>query len=100
MDHALRGGRAAPQTIEVFQRAAMDFCTRGGKRLGRRLRAGEAEHLMSRLDKFPNDGRADEAGGTGHQDTHLDLLWFMANSINISPDNVVAAFLVVNDYIL
>ena len=29
---------------------------------------------MARVSKFLNDGRADETGGTGHENTHSDLL--------------------------
>lgn len=34
----------------------------------------EAEHLMTRIEEFLNDGRADEACSTCDKDTHVILL--------------------------
>jgi len=34
------------------------------------LFSASAEHLMTRADEFPNDGRADEAGGTSYEYRH------------------------------
>jgi hypothetical protein len=78
----------------------MDFGTGGGKRPGTRIRAGKTEHLMARFDKFLNDGRADESGGPGYKDTHMDLLLFMVGLINFMRDNVATVSIVVNAYIL
>ena len=72
MDHAIRGGGAPAQAVEVLKVAAKGLGARCGKRLGARIRAGEAEHLMTRADEFLNDGGADKARSSSDEDTHRD----------------------------
>ena len=43
---------------------------RGRERGAFVVRAAEAEHLMAGGDQFLDDGRADEAGGAGDENTH------------------------------
>ena len=61
VDHAIRHGRAAAQAFQVFEVASMHLGTGGDERLGARIRASEAEHLMARVDELLNDGRTDKA---------------------------------------
>ena len=69
VDHAVRQLRALAQAFEVVNIAAMHLGSRGRKRLGAGLRAGEAQHLMARVNKFWNDGGTDKAGSSGHKDS-------------------------------
>jgi len=50
VDHAIRSGCSAAQTIEVVKRTAMHFSTRGGQRFSASIGSAEAEHLMSRFE--------------------------------------------------
>ena len=52
----------------------MDVGPGRGKRRGGRVRAREAEHLVSRADQFLDNGGADEAGRAGDEDTHEEIL--------------------------
>ena len=73
MDHAIRGGGATPQTVEVFKIAAMHLGAGGDERLGGRVRAGKAEHLMARAEELLNDGGTDETGSASDENTHDDF---------------------------
>ena len=70
VNHAVRRSRGAAQAFEVLEIAAMHLGAGRGERLGARVRAGEADHLMARADKLLNDGGADKACGAGDEDTH------------------------------
>ena len=52
----------------------MDFGPRRGKRRRPPIRTSQAEDLMSRADQLSDDGRADEAGGAGNENTHEAIL--------------------------
>ncbi len=71
VDHAVRHGRALAQAFEVIKIATMHLGPRGRKRLGASLRAGEAQHLVARVNEFWNDGGTDKAGSSGDKDTHV-----------------------------
>ena len=73
VDHAVRGGGSAAQAIQVFEIAAKRLGASRGKRLCARLRAGEAEHPMARVDELPNDGGADKTRSAGDEYTHGDF---------------------------
>lgn len=45
-----------------------------GKGRGSRIRAREAENLMTRGDQFSDDGGANETGGAGDEDAHDGIL--------------------------
>ncbi len=69
--HAIRRGRSTPQAVQVFNIPSMHLGASGDKRLGARIRAREAEHLMTSVDEFPNDGRTDKACSTSNKNTHI-----------------------------
>src|SRR5271163_1793122 len=56
MDHAVRLGRPAAQTLQVFEIPAMDLGAGGDERLRSRIRPCQSEHLMAGVDEFRNDG--------------------------------------------
>jgi hypothetical protein len=70
VDHAFRQGGPATQAVRVLQVAAMRFRTGGLQCPGARVRARHAEHPVPRPDEFRDDGRADETGRAGNEDTH------------------------------
>ncbi len=41
---------STPQAVQILKITPMDLGTSGGKRLGGRIGASEAEHLMARAD--------------------------------------------------
>jgi hypothetical protein len=67
MDHGIGRGDSTPQAVQIFNIPAMDsdVGTRGGKRLGARFRPREAEHLMTCVGEFANNGRTDKTRSTG-----------------------------------
>ena len=73
MDDAVgrRGARA--QAVEVVEVAALDLGAGGLDGGGRRVRAGEADDLVARSDELGDDGRADETGCAGDENTHEAL---------------------------
>ena len=73
MDHAIRPGCSAAQTVQILDVAAKHLGAAGGERPGARLRTRQAKHLMACSEKFLDDGRADKAGGTGDENTHHDF---------------------------
>jgi hypothetical protein len=74
VDHAIRLARPTAQALKIFERTALDLGSRRGKGCGGRIRAGEAEHLMSRGDQLSADYGTDEAGDAGDEDTHDEIL--------------------------
>jgi hypothetical protein len=48
--------------------------SRRDKGLGCRIRASEAEHLMTSIDQFSDDCGADEAGSSSDKNTHILFL--------------------------
>ena len=74
VDHAVRGGSAAAQALEIFERAAVDFGASRGKRRGARVRAGKAENLCPAATSSRDDGGADESGRAGNKNTHEQIL--------------------------
>jgi len=49
----------------------MDVASRRAKGFGCRIRASEAEHLMTSVDQFSDDCRANEACSAGNKNTHI-----------------------------
>jgi hypothetical protein len=45
-----------------------------GKGRGSRIRAREAENLMTRGDQLSDDGGTNKTGGAGDEDTHEEVL--------------------------
>ena len=70
VNHAIRAGSSAAQTVQVFEITSMHLRPGGDKSLGARLRTSKADHLMARIDEFLHDGRADEACSASNKDTH------------------------------
>src|SRR5260370_10888115 len=48
VDHRVRSDRSAAQALEIFEPTAMYMGSRGGNGRGSRIRASQAQHLMSR----------------------------------------------------
>jgi hypothetical protein len=71
VDHAVGGRRAAAKAFEIFERTAMYAGSRRDKSFGRSIRASEAEHLMTSLNQFSDDGRTYEACSSGDENTHI-----------------------------
>jgi hypothetical protein len=73
VDHTIRSDRSAAQALEIFQRTAMYIgsCSGNGRRS--RTRASQGEHLMPRVDQFPNNGRTDKTCSTCYEYTHHDF---------------------------
>ena len=71
VDHPVRCRRAAPQAVEVLEIASVHLGPGGGERRGARVRTGEAEHRVARVDEILNDGGADEARRAGNENTHV-----------------------------
>jgi len=78
VNHPVGGGRSAPQAFQILEIAAMRLGAGGGKRPGGRVRAGKAQHLMTRAYEFVNDGGADKSCSACDEDSHRDfsLTWF------------------------
>ncbi len=74
VNHAVRLGCPAAQTLQVFKITSMHLGTPSDKRLGARIRASETEHLMARADQLLNNGGADKAGRSGDEYTHRFIL--------------------------
>jgi len=73
VDRAFRRSRSTAQTLEIFKRPAMDACTGGDQRLRGRFRACEPDYLMARTDQFFDDGRTDESGCPGNENSHRPI---------------------------
>jgi hypothetical protein len=80
MDYTVGNRGAAAKAFEIFERTAMYLGSRREKRLGCRIRASEAEHLMTSVDQFSRNCRTDEACSAGDKNTHILILlgnlWF------------------------
>ncbi len=85
VDDAVGGRRAAPQAVEVFNRAAMHRGAGPFDRSGGGIGAGEAEHLVARGEEVLDDGGADEAGGACHENTHeiISIMVWMKTHIGL-----------------
>jgi hypothetical protein len=70
MDHAVSGGGSAAQTVEIFERTAMNIDSRFRERRGSRIRAGEAKYFVACGDQFFHNGGPDESCRSGYKDTH------------------------------
>ena len=70
VDHAVRLLRAAAQAVEVLERAAVDLGAGALERRGSLVRAGEADHLVPRLEELGDDRRSDETGCAGDEYAH------------------------------
>ena len=73
VDHGIRLGGAAPQAVQIRERAAMNLGARRGERLRSLVRAGQAEHLMAGGDQVLDDGRADPTGCSSDKYTHSKI---------------------------
>jgi hypothetical protein len=76
MDHSIRLGSCTAQAVEIIKSAATHLCPGSGERIGRGIRAGEADDLMARADELGNDGGADPAGRAGYENTHEKTSWW------------------------
>jgi hypothetical protein len=76
VDHPIRHGGSTAQAFQIFKITSMYLGTRGDKRLGARIGASKAEHLMTSADEFLNDGRTDKTCSTRDEDTHNDFSFF------------------------
>jgi len=72
--HAIRGSDSTPQAVQIFNIPPMDLGACGGQRLSARIRAREAEHLMTSVNQLSNDCRTNEACSTGNKNTHTLFL--------------------------
>jgi hypothetical protein len=68
-------GTAAPRRrLSSIEPTAMDIGPCRGKGSVSRIRASEAEYLVSRIDQFSDNGGADESGRAGNKDTNNENL--------------------------
>jgi hypothetical protein len=74
VDHSVGSPCAAAKALEIFERTAMYVGSRRDKGLGCRIRASEAEHLMTSIEQFSDDCGTDEAGRSGGKNTHILFL--------------------------
>jgi hypothetical protein len=74
VDHSVGSRCAAAKAFEIFERTAMYGGSRRNKGLGCRIRASEAEHLMTSVDQFSGDCGTDEACSSGDKNTHILFL--------------------------
>jgi hypothetical protein len=70
VDDPVAAGRPGPQSAQVVQVTAERLGSGGGDGGGRGLRPGEPEDLVTRAEKFGDDGRADPAGRAGDEYPH------------------------------
>ncbi|GAA0273883.1 hypothetical protein GCM10009527_082930 [Actinomadura nitritigenes] len=62
------GGRG--EALQIVEVASVHLGTGGRQRGGGLVRAGQADDLVSRVEKFGNDGGADVPGGSGDEYAH------------------------------
>jgi hypothetical protein len=74
VDHSVGSRCAAAKAIEIFERTAMYVGSRRDKGFGCRIRASEAEHLMTSVDQFSDDCGTNEARSAGNKNTHILFL--------------------------
>ncbi|MNY72076.1 hypothetical protein D3C86_2105510 [compost metagenome] len=70
VDHRVGRGRGAGQAVLVVQVAAHRFGARRLQRPHAGFGAAQPQHLVAVRDQFLNDGRPDEAGRAGNENTH------------------------------
>ena len=70
VNHSIRLGCAAPQTFQVFEIAAMRLGAGGGERLGARIRASHADHLMTSAIQLLDNGGTDKTCRACDEYTH------------------------------
>jgi hypothetical protein len=71
VNHAVRSGRSAAKAFKIFERAAMHLGPSGDKRFSSRIRASEAEYLMTRVNQLTDNSRTDETCGACNENTHF-----------------------------
>jgi hypothetical protein len=71
----IAGARDGREIFGIIEIAPMRGHTDGGQGRGAGVVPREAHHLMARSKQVRHDGRADEAGGSGHEYAHDDLLF-------------------------
>jgi hypothetical protein len=81
VDDAIRASRSTPEAVGIVERTPMYLGTGRRKRLGGRIRASQAEHLMARADEFLNDRSSDESCGAGDEDPHGLVLSLMCRAV-------------------
>jgi hypothetical protein len=69
VNHPIRLGCSAAQTIRVFKTSPMHLGSRGNERLGTGIGPRQSEHLMTRVDELRNDGRSDKARSSRKKQT-------------------------------
>jgi len=74
VDHAVAGGRAAAQAVQILEVAALDAHADGGERLGAGVRASQAENPVAGPDEVLDHGGTNPPGRSGDEYTHLLLL--------------------------
>ena len=71
VDDPVGRGSARAQAVEVVEVAAVSGGPRGAQDVGRLLRAGKADDVVSGGEQFRDDGRTDVTGRAGDKDTHF-----------------------------
>jgi hypothetical protein len=62
---------AAPQAFEVFEITPMHLRAGCSYLFSTRIRASKAKHLVTRVDQFSDNCRADEARRSRDENTHI-----------------------------
>jgi hypothetical protein len=78
VDDAVRSGGSLLEAVRVLKRSANDFGTSRSQSRRLAVRTTEAEDLMTGGNQVFDDGRADEAGGSGNKHAHgqtLQISW-------------------------
>jgi hypothetical protein len=76
---------AAAQAFQVFQIAALYLSPGGGQRLGARIAARKAEHLVACADKFRDNPGTDETCCTCYEDSHKNFPELLSIRIDERP---------------
>ena len=71
VDDTVGRSGASAQALHVFQLAPVNGGANLVKRLGGRVRASKAGHLMAGTNQFLGSGRTYEAGCTSHKHAHV-----------------------------
>jgi hypothetical protein len=74
VDHSVGCRCADAKAFEIFERTTMYVGSRRDKGFGCRIRAGEAEHLVTSVDQFSDDCGTNEACSSGDKNTHILFL--------------------------
>jgi hypothetical protein len=83
VNHTVGSRCAAAKAFEIFERTAMYVSSHCNKGLGCRIRASEAEHLMTGVDQFSDDCGTDKACSSSHKNAHIVFLLEFMNSVDI-----------------